>query len=624
LSLTRRMEQGWADLTRYFVPESMRGDPDAYRRAKVVVGFACAPLPFAPGFIWVYRTIFPEPYATWLSLLIAGSVPLCISVPLILRATGSSFVAAQILLAYAFLLFQSVALFSGGAASPVVFWNVIIPMAAMALASKRSALIWAGMCCLAYAGVFMINEQGSIVNQVRPESQRMLWLISIANLTALVTILVFVYEQSKDEALGMFVRANNELKGARDHAQAASRSKTEFLANVSHELRTPLMAILGSSEILQGDTAPSAAARAEDLARIERSGRHLLAIINDLLDISEIDVGRLDLRVSDFSPLAVLTDVLAPMRLRAESRAIELHVDFRTPVPAEIRGDPTRLKQVLANLVGNALKFTERGSVRVSVALAGEPPCLSFAVMDTGVGIPEDALPGLFEPFTQADTSLTRRFGGTGLGLAISHRLAALLGGELRVESRDGTGSTFTLELPAVPPASTGVLALIADPAGHLTAQPAQAAAAPLPKLAAHILLVEDGPDNQRILRHFLQTAGAQVAVAENGQVALDKVASAIACDRPFDLILMDLQMPVLDGYSATAELRRRGYTAPIVALTAHAMQGEREKCLATGCDEFATKPITKRQLLELVVRMLAEAKGAGPGAPGQSTPTAQ
>jgi len=374
------------------------------------------------------------------------------------------------------------------------------------------------------------------------------------------------------------------------------------------------MAILGSAEILQGDTAPSAAARAEGLARVERSGRHLLAIINDLLDISEIDVGRLDLRVSEFSPLALLQEVLAPLRLRAQARALQLEVEFLTPVPAEIRGDPQRLGQVLAKLIGNAIKFTDRGGVQIRVSLAGDPPQLSFAVSDSGVGIPEAALPRLFQPFTQADASLTRRFGGTGLGLAISHRLAKLLGGDLRVVSREGQGSTFTLELPAVPP-SGGPLVLVTDAAARFAAAPAASAAAPapLPKLAAHILLVEDGPDNQRILRHFLQTAGAQVVVAENGQVALDKVASAIACDRPFDLVLMDLQMPVLDGYSATQELRRRGFTAPIVALTAHAMQGEREKCLATGCDEFATKPITKRQLLELVMRMLAEAKGGGP-----------
>jgi signal transduction histidine kinase/ActR/RegA family two-component response regulator len=621
VTFIRQLGRGWSELVRRFVPDSMRDDPDAYRRAKVVVGFAAAPIPFAPGFIWVYRTIFPEPYATWLSLMIALTVPLCVSVPLILRATGSSFFAAQMLLSYAFVLFQSVAVFSGGTNSPVVFWNVLIPMGAMALASKRASLLWTLICVAAYVGVYMLNEQGSIVNQVRPESQRMLWLVSIANLTALVTMLVFVYEQSKDEALGLFARTNSQLTVARDQAYAASRSKTEFLANVSHELRTPLMAILGSTEILQGDTAPSAAARAEGLARVERSGRHLLAIINDILDISEMDVGRLDLRVSDFAPVEVLREVLAPLRLRAEARALELSATFATAVPAEIRGDPARLKQVLANLIGNALKFTDRGGVRVVVSLAGEPPQLRFEVVDTGVGIPEAALPTLFEPFTQADTSLTRRFGGTGLGLAISHRLAALLGGELRVASREGEGSTFTLDVPAVPPASTGVLALLADPAARLGDAPAQpATAAPLPKLAAHILLVEDGPDNQRILRHFLQTAGAQVAVAENGQIALDKVENAIACDRPFDLILMDLQMPVLDGYSATAELRKRGFTAPIVALTAHAMQGEREKCLATGCDEFATKPITKRQLLELVVKMLADAKG-GPGTAPEGGP---
>jgi signal transduction histidine kinase/ActR/RegA family two-component response regulator len=394
-----------------------------------------------------------------------------------------------------------------------------------------------------------------------------------------------------------------ELEKALDFAEQASRAKTEFLANMSHEIRTPMSAILGYAELL-ADPSQGPSDRHDCVQVICRNAGHLLSIINDILDISKIEAGKMTVERIQCSPAHVLADVASLMRGRAMERGLQFHVEYEGPIPETVQTDPTRLRQILMNLCGNAIKFTAHGSVRVIARLVNDrshEARLRFSIQDTGIGMTEQQTATLFQPFTQGDTSTTRRFGGTGLGLTISRRLAALLGGTIMVESESGRGSTFTLEISIGPIANVPLI----DPARESelpSVTPQAKVAQPATSLnALRILLAEDGPDNQRLICFHLRKAGAEVDVAENGELACDAALTAAKEGRPFDVILMDMQMPVLDGYGATAKLRRRGYTRPILALTAHAMSGDRERCLAAGCDDYLTKPINRAKLLDVV-----------------------
>ncbi len=394
-------------------------------------------------------------------------------------------------------------------------------------------------------------------------------------------------------------------------AEAANRSKSEFLANMSHEIRTPMTAILGFAEALLDEPGQEEAPpeRREAVETIRRNGEHLLGVINDILDLSKIEAGKLDVESTTCSPAAVVAEVAALMRLRAEEKGLALHVEYDGSIPNTIRTDPLRLRQILINLVGNAVKFTETGRVRIVVRLVqvtDGAPRLRFDVIDTGIGLTEEHRAGLFQPFTQADSSMTRKFGGTGLGLTISKRFAQMLGGDIVVDSVPGKGSTFSLVV------ETGPLDGVALGGKTKQAELLRTMATdapPKPDPPANVtpgcrtLLAEDGPDNQRLIAWILTKAGAHVTVAENGRVAVDEALAADDRAEPFDLILMDMQMPVLDGYLATRELRARGYRRPIIALTAHAMPEDRAKCLDAGCDDYATKPIDRHRLLKLVAR---------------------
>jgi signal transduction histidine kinase/DNA-binding response OmpR family regulator len=388
-------------------------------------------------------------------------------------------------------------------------------------------------------------------------------------------------------------------------AEAANRAKSEFLANMSHEIRTPMTAILGFAESL--DSELSEAERREAVSTIRRNGEHLLQIINDILDISKIEAGKLEMQTATCSPCQIVSEVASLMRVRAERKGLSFTVHYEGPVPETIRSDPIRLRQVLINLVNNAIKFTEQGGVRLEVRLLrGElaEPMLRFDVVDTGIGMDPQQLANLFQPFNQVDSSPTRRFGGTGLGLVISKRIVHMLGGSLTVVSAAGSGSTFTLQVPTGPLENVPLWNNPAE-AGWVN-PPSKPKALPVMRLSCRILLAEDGPDNQRLICFLLKKAGARVDVAENGKLAVEKALAAEQADAPYDVILMDMQMPVMDGYAATRTLRERGYRRPIIALTAHAMTGDREKCLSAGCDDFATKPIDRPKLIATIRRYLS------------------
>ncbi len=399
---------------------------------------------------------------------------------------------------------------------------------------------------------------------------------------------------------------------ARRAAQEASRLKSEFLATMSHEIRTPMTALVGYTELL-GDADLSPAERAECLATVRRNGEHLMAIVNDTLDLSKIESGRMTIERIACSPFALVAEVAAVMHPRAAHDGLAFAVEHRSPLPETIETDPTRLRQILLNLVGNAIKFTPRGSVRLGVALledTGPPRRLRFEVIDTGIGLDAQQQARLFTAFAQADASTTRRFGGTGLGLAISKRLAGMLGGDLQVRSVPGEGSTFTLTIDAG--SLAGVRLLDRPPDLPAAAERREPSADERRALRGRILLAEDGLDARRLLARHLRTAGAEVETAENGLVACELALRAADAGTPYDLILMDMQMPELDGYAAAARLRAAGYRGPIVALTAHAMEDERARCLDAGCDGFAAKPILRRALIEVARTYLAPG-GAGP-----------
>lgn len=386
---------------------------------------------------------------------------------------------------------------------------------------------------------------------------------------------------------------------ARRQAEAANAARGEFLANMSHEIRTPMSAILGYADML-ADHLQDPDNR-QCVETIQRNGKFLLDIINDILDLSKIDAGKLTIQPIGTRPEAVLADIVSLMNVRAELQGIKLQAKFGGKIPEQIHVDVKRLKQVLLNLTGNAIKFTEHGEVNIvcrydSGNQKDGRPSLVFDIVDTGVGIPPDRLSSLFEPFTQMDQSNTRAFGGSGLGLAISRRLANLLGGAIEAESAPEKGSRFTLRIDPGPVANVSLV------------QPSLVATTPDSKsnnetFAGHCLIVDDRRDIRYLAQHFIEQAGVTVTTANNGQQGIETLEALRSENNDPHIILMDMQMPVMDGYAAVAEIRRRGIDITIIALTANAMAEDRDKCLAAGCTDFMTKPLDRSMLFEKLAK---------------------
>ncbi len=413
------------------------------------------------------------------------------------------------------------------------------------------------------------------------------------------------------------IRADiTSLKEAQAQAESASLSKSEFLANMSHEIRTPMTAILGYTDILaeHGHNGLSSEEAVVCLDTIKKNGEHLLSIINDILDISKIEAEKMTAEKIEVSPVQIVQDVVELMKVKSKAKGLQLESRFLDSIPKTISTDPTRLRQILVNLVGNAIKFTEVGGVTISVRMDTQSKeRIVFDIIDTGIGLTETQVERLFQPFEQVDTSMTRKFGGTGLGLRISKRLAEILGGDITVACSTGGGCIFSASI------ATGSLAGVDSieakqcgqsntavvGSGSRVAAQERNRPQTQPLMGCRILVVEDGPDNQRLISFHLKKAGASIEVVENGRMAVERLTEDGTLEGPLsasldvDVVLMDMQMPEMDGYTATRILREKGCRLPILALTAHAMDIDEKKCLEAGCDLRLTKPISKDELID-------------------------
>jgi len=584
-------------------------DLDHHRRVRTILIFMVALSGCVPLFGGLYFWLLPREA----SLAVLSSIGINFVWGLtgvlyfLKRENASAGIHSALIALYLTLL--TVSWFTGGLASPALYWMVLLPPLAFTMLGGRAACGYAGLCALNFFGFALEIPLDLPVPHLLSAGQlALLQLVCIASLTGLVGLLVLVYEHSNSERMALLVQA-------RAAAERASAAKSSFLANMSHEIRTPINAVLGYAELLHEEAPaqlrPSGSGlRNEAISAIRRNAESLLGILNDVLDFSKIEAEQLDVECIALSPGGLLAEVRSSLAVCADVKGLSLELDFESKVPKLIESDPARLRQIVMNLVGNAIKFSDEGSVSLSLccSYSNADPAIEFRVRDCGIGMSREQLGELFRPFTQGDSSMSRRYGGTGLGLTISKRLATLLGGDLVVTSELGKGSEFCLRLPACWPLDVEWLSReqarsrFAGEVGGLSHRPDPLSAVksrdPAPLRGLRVLLVEDGPDNQRLFVRILRTAGGEVSVAENGAEALDLALEAVDRGRPYDVIVMDMQMPVMDGYVATRRLREAGYTAPILALTAHAMVSERERCLEVGCDDFETKPIDRRRLL--------------------------
>lgn len=597
------------------LPKRIReGDADSLRRGRLVTLAAVAALVWGSPFTFILL----RHGVTEMGIMLAALTAVIALQPMVLRF-GSISLSANLILGAVF----SIVLLAGaqgGLSAPGLVWLLIMPIGGVLLAGKRSGGVWAGIAVATIIGLYLGPSQSvPVLQEARPESFRAFQALNLLAILSVVTAMALRSVREKDHALC-------EMEAARDEADAASEAKMRFVAAMSHEIRTPMNGALGLSDLLL-DTELSDKQR--PLAEgIHRSARALLSVINDVLDISRIEAGRLSLDPSAFALQELLDDVQEIVRAPARAKGLEVACSIDADVPGWLDGDAGRLRQVLLNLVGNAVKFTERGSVELRVSLSDGPDAgaraVRFDVRDTGIGVPNDRIDQIFDRFTQAEETTQRRFGGTGLGLAIAKQLTHLMGGEIGAGARSGGGSHFWFALPLNP--VDGVRGLIDVPECESAPEVAPSRAEWVATASARVLLAEDNPVNQQVAVAMLEKLGHRVELVSDGLQALEALERST-----FDLVLMDCQMPELDGFETTSQLRknesaggRSGQSAPprvpVIALTASAMQGDRERCLAAGMDDYLSKPLTLARLGAALGKWLPEASDASiPSSPAEA-----
>jgi len=445
-------------------------------------------------------------------------------------------------------------------------------------------------------------------NEVYIRNQKIYWIALSAGSGAVILTFIIAFiviRRATDAEAG--------LREARRVAQMATDLKSQFLANMSHEIRTPLTAVIGYADTLLEQNLPEEE-RQHSVTRILHNGQHLLRIINDILDISKIEAGQLALEKIVVSPLVLMRDIDSLIGESIRKKGLEFNINYQFPIPSKISTDPTRLMQVLLNLIGNAKKFTAQGSIDVDVRFLAASNQMCYVIQDSGVGMSTEEQARLFKPFSQADASTTREFGGTGLGLCISHQLAKMLGGDLVCDSQKGQGSCFVVTIAAgVADISEQHEAPMIETLEVL--EEANDDHFVVPSLEGKVLLAEDLPDNQRLISMYIMSTGASVVVVDNGQRAVEQ-----ALANEFDLILMDIQMPIMGGGEAVQWLRRVGNQSPIAMLSANAMKEEQEQCLEFGANVFLTKPIDKKSFFIMLTKYLCKNSRSGeevaPGIP--------
>jgi signal transduction histidine kinase/CheY-like chemotaxis protein len=597
-----RRALGWVEFVDRLVPAALHRDPIVRRRARVIVFNVAVLTSYALVRIALELALEPlsRAWHTVLPLVFGSAAGVGLTAWLWRR--GDPERASQVGMWLVIGVAVSFTLAKGGMRSPGLFWFAVIPVLARACTGSRSvivttALVAAFLVVCSTLDLFGIELSGAPTGtQLAVER-----LVALLAATVLCGGLVYMHGIFEEEAQGALV-------AARDAATSASRAKSLFVANVSHEIRTPMTAILGYTDVLAEPDLPEAERR-EAIETLRRNGHHLLALINDMLDLSKIEAGGLEVRRSEASPISVSQHVVALLRERARVKGLLLELELAPDLPDKIWSDALRVQQILVNLVGNAIKFTEQGGVRLLVShrsASGGADEVWFDVIDSGIGIAPADRERVFAPFSQADASESRRYGGTGLGLAISLGLAQQLGGKLELESEVGRGSIFRLRLPVGVPDG----AVRAGAELHGSELVVRQGTPALARTALHgrVLVAEDGVDNQRLIERLLSRVGLELTFASDGRSAIDLVLGAEREGRPFAAVLMDMQMPEIDGYAATQALRDAGFTRPIIALSAHAMIEDRERCLAAGCNAFAAKPIDRRALLDLLAEHLAKA----------------
>ncbi len=477
----------------------------------------------------------------------------------------------------------------GGGIDSDLLWTMLVPTIGCTLVGMLSRKWWgvlpyAAFTCL----VILLTAIFGVLSNADA--------VIITTCTLVIALAVTATTAIRLQTERALTRLNQDYAVAREEAEAATRLKSEFLATMSHEIRTPMNGIVGMADLI-ADT-PLTDEQQESIDIIRTSAGALLNIINDVLDLSKIEAGSVEVESVRFAPAELAQQALDVVHVQATERGLQLHLEVATGLAPNALGDPTKVRQVLLNLLSNAVKFTHRGSVTLRVGRDGSQ--LQFEVVDTGIGMSQEELGVVFDSFTQADASTTREYGGTGLGLTISQRLAVLMGGTLTAASERGQGSTFTLCIEAP----------VADSLQHSSPLVATALAeAPqaLPEHGLRVLVAEDDVVNQTVVRHLLARLGIQADIVGDGAQALSTLLEAAEVSAPYDLVLMDIQMPTLDGLAATRRIRTdlaAEVQPTILALTANAMEGDREQCLDAGADGYLTKPIRRLQLAEQIARV--------------------